>query len=495
MEELIARAEQLGADLLDIVERVVGSERLAGASDDQAMRFAAVAGQVVRAAEALAIGGVDALDERSNPYAGHDRLSTRLGCRSVNELVQRSMLVASGTAARMIAAARAVRRDISPSSGERMPAEFPGMREALIDGAVGLDGTIAVVRTLAGAVRVAGREAQLAADEELAASARGCGADDAPPASPDDLRAQATVWATYLDQDGSEPKEARSMRRRGIRLGVERDGLVPLNGMLLPETAAQFRLICDSIDNPRVDASELDRGRPAGGSGGPRFRAVEDDRGPDSRDDAAGAGAETERSDLRTREQRHHDALATALSIAAGSGALPQLGGAPPTLVVSVREEDLESGRGRAHIPGEDTPVPIAVARHTACAGRTQRVVFDDEGRVVSLGTLDRVFNHHQRRAIAVRDGGCLIPGCGVRPQWCEVHHVEEHADGGPTHTDNGVLLCWFHHRTLDADGWRIRMNEGVPEVRGPIWWDPGQRWRRATTSPTRLRDRIARAP
>ncbi|MGC5225508.1 HNH endonuclease signature motif containing protein, partial [Micromonospora sp. DT81.3] len=73
----------------------------------------------------------------------------------------------------------------------------------------------------------------------------------------------------------------------------------------------------------------------------------------------------------------------------------------------------------------------------------------DDRGRIVSIGTLDRVFNHHQRKAITLRDGGCIIPGCHIPAAWCEIHHVTDHALGGPTHTDNGVLLCWHHHRTL----------------------------------------------
>ena len=112
---------------------------------------------------------------------------------------------------------------------------------------------------------------------------------------------------------------------------------------------------------------------------------------------------------------------------------------------------------------------------------------------IVSIETLDRVFNHHQRRAITFRDGGCIIPGCHVPPQWCEIHHVEEHSRGGPTHTDNGVLLCWFHHRTIDSGSWSIRMVDGVPHVRGPHWWDAHGRWRPATKSPTRMRDAIAR--
>jgi hypothetical protein len=86
---------------------------------------------------------------------------------------------------------------------------------------------------------------------------------------------------------------------------------------------------------------------------------------------------------------------------------------------------------------------------------------------------------------------GSLIPGCQVPAIWCEIHHVTEAARGGPTHTDNGVLLCWHHHRTLDTNGWQIRINNGIPEVRAPHWREPYLRWRPATTSPTMQRRRF----
>lgn len=123
-------------------------------------------------------------------------------------------------------------------------------------------------------------------------------------------------------------------------------------------------------------------------------------------------------------------------------------------------------------------------------------------GRILSIDLHDRVFAAHQRKAISLRDGGCIIPGCHVPAAWCVFryatssllnnrHHVTEHAAGGPTHTDNGVLLCWHHHRTLDSSGWKVRMRGGVPEVRGPCWWDASQRWRAVTTSPTRLSSQL----
>jgi len=113
--------------------------------------------------------------------------------------------------------------------------------------------------------------------------------------------------------------------------------------------------------------------------------------------------------------------------------------------------------------------------------------------RILRIGTEKRLFNRHQRRAIALRDGNCIIPGCGVPPAWCEIHHVTEHAHGGATHTDNGLLLCWHHHRFIENGQWRIRMNRGVPEVQAPKWFDSTLRWRPVTTSRTRILDLVGR--
>jgi hypothetical protein len=189
--------------------------------------------------------------------------------------------------------------------------------------------------------------------------------------------------------------------------------------------------------------------------------------------------------DTRSRAQKQHDALTAALGIAARHGDMPTLGGAAPTLVVSVAAEDYATGRGWAHIDGIDTPVSVAAARHTACGGTVQRVLFDPEGRIVGIGSTDRLFTPAQRRAITLRDGECLIPGCHVPATWCEIHHVTEHARGGPTSTDNGVALCWHHHRTLDTSGWEITMRNGTPHVRGPAWWDPNRTWRTPTSPRT----------
>ncbi|WP_420827188.1 hypothetical protein [Cryobacterium roopkundense] len=52
----------------------------------------------------------------------------------------------------------------------------------------------------------------------------------------------------------------------------------------------------------------------------------------------------------------------------------------------------------------------------------------------------------------------------------------------GKTDIDNGCLLCWYHHATIDTSGWQIRMVRGRPEVRGPVLFDPTRTWRPAAT-------------
>nr|WP_255570583.1 HNH endonuclease signature motif containing protein [Cryobacterium cheniae] len=75
-----------------------------------------------------------------------------------------------------------------------------------------------------------------------------------------------------------------------------------------------------------------------------------------------------------------------------------------------------------------------------------------------------------------------------------EIHHVIPHAQGGRTHTDNGVCLCWWHHRYLAASGWAIRMMRGAAQIMAPPWLETGARkWRTVTKSRTRMTDAVER--
>ncbi|MFJ2534557.1 DUF222 domain-containing protein [Microbacterium maritypicum] len=269
--------------------------------------------------------------------------------------------------------------------------------------------------------------------------------EEAPPATPEDLRILAQVIVQYLDPDGAEPADDIAMRARGIILGRAKDGVIPIRGGLLPEVAGQLQRIFDAYLNPRVDGPSApgvvvfqpsvlvdhDEAASTGAVGG-------------TGDDVLPSDDPARMVDTRSRAQKQHDTLAAVLGIAARHDEMPRLGGAAPTLVVTVTADDYIAGRGRAQVDGIDVPVSVRTAAHTACAGGVQRVLFDPAGRIIGIDTSDRIFSAHQRRAITLRDRECLIPSCHVPATWCEIHHVQERSRDGPTHTDNGTS-CYGH--------------------------------------------------
>lgn len=492
-------------DTVVALDAVLQSGTVGALAAGEMMDLLRVAGEIQRRVEAVVVESVASIDPRP-AGSGEPAFCGRFGCRSMNELLQRVLRTDGASAARVVKSAQLVRREVDLSSGEWLPARWPALREALLDGAIGVTGLLAATAP----IEQAGPRVRLAdrweADAYLAAVARGEESDDdvdedndggegqgqatprgragretGPAPTPEDLRVRAQLIVQYLDPDGAEPAEDIALRARGVVLGRAKDGVIPIRGALLPEVAGQLQRIWDAYLNPKVDGPPLP---------GVRFvpsAELEDAGGRDAPvspdDDVLPSGDAGGMVDGRTRAQKQHDALAAALGIAARHDDMPRLGGAAPTLVVTVAAEDYASGRGWAGVEGIDVPVSTRVAAHTACGGTVQRVVLGAGGRIVGLGSGDRIFTPAQRRAIGVRDGECLIPGCHVPAAWCEIHHVAEHAQGGPTHTDNGVALCWHHHRTLDTSGWQIRMRGGVPQVRGPAWWDPRRRWR--TPHPT----------
>jgi hypothetical protein len=96
-------------------------------------------------------------------------------------------------------------------------------------------------------------------------------------------------------------------------------------------------------------------------------------------------------------------------------------------------------------------------------------------GRQVPLaaGRTERTATPAQRRALAVRDRGCIIPGCGVVAEACQVHHLTEWSEGGASDPENLVLLCWAHHRQVDLRLWSIEPAEPVNPGGEPLGEPP----------------------
>jgi hypothetical protein len=97
--------------------------------------------------------------------------------------------------------------------------------------------------------------------------------------------------------------------------------------------------------------------------------------------------------------------------------------------------------------------------RSLRCAAGLVATLIDSLGVPLAMGRTIRSANRAQRRALALRDGGCVFPGCGAPVRWCDAHHLVEWNDGGETDLDNLVLLCRRHHGIVHRTGWSITID------------------------------------
>ena len=98
----------------------------------------------------------------------------------------------------------------------------------------------------------------------------------------------------------------------------------------------------------------------------------------------------------------------------------------------------------------DGSPALRAVASVLLCTGWVRRMLRDpNTGQPLDYNRAQRRFTTRQRRALVVRDGGCVFPGCDRKPKWCDAHHLKPWEDDGPTNLDNGCLLCRRHHNLI----------------------------------------------
>ncbi|AFR50677.1 HNH endonuclease [Gordonia sp. KTR9] len=155
--------------------------------------------------------------------------------------------------------------------------------------------------------------------------------------------------------------------------------------------------------------------------------------------------------DRRGVGQRRADGLELLLDQAAIGAAMTSVG-APRTQVLVTISAD---GADPARLPWVGA-VTASTARRLSCDGGVAEIVLDGEGVPLRMGTTKRLFPHHLRQAIVVRDVCCVK--CGAPAAHTQVHHLVHWADGGPTDLDNGCLLCQRCHTQVHHHGWRVVM-------------------------------------
>jgi hypothetical protein len=374
-------------------------------------------------------------------------VAAEVGCSSTAVLLSERLRIGRREAAGRVrlAAELGPRRALS---GQPSPAKFPLVAAAVADGAIGDRHAALICRTI-DSLPDAVLEQAGAVEATLVEHARSL--------NPDQLAVLTRTVRACLDPDGVLACERDHDRRRHATLTLLPDGSGRLQACLTGEATAVWQTILSTLARPAPD------------------------------------GATGER-DRRSAGQRRHDALLDAGQRLLRAGTLPDAGGTPATVLLTVTLEQVEARTGvvtTAH--GGRISVPQAL--RIAAEADIVPVVVGDAGGVLGYGLTRRTASIGQRRALAARDGGCSFPGCDRPPDWCETHHVIPWVDGGCTDLQNLTLVCGFHHREHRKRGWSCQMTDGVPYWRPPRWLDPIQTARRNTTHHVPLHFSPPRAP
>ena len=166
---------------------------------------------------------------------------------------------------------------------------------------------------------------------------------------------------------------------------------------------------------------------------------------------------------MRTPAQRRAAALAELARRAVGADP------GRPTIAVTISVDDLEARTGSGRVDETGVAISAEAARRLACDAKVVRVVTNGASEPLDLGRASRTVSPAQRRALTIRDRGCVFPGCDRPPGWCDGHHIVHWADGGPTDLANLALLCHHHHKAIHEGGWSMaRAPDGSLEFTRP---------------------------
>lgn len=108
-----------------------------------------------------------------------------------------------------------------------------------------------------------------------------------------------------------------------------------------------------------------------------------------------------------------------------------------------------------AHTP-QGVRLQDGTTRRLLCDSRLHPVVVDSLGAPLDMGRSARLARPAQRRAMALRDGGCVFPGCALPASWCDAHHLDRWEQGGRTDVARMASLCRHHHGVVHRSGWQL---------------------------------------
>ncbi|MCU1533984.1 MAG: endonuclease [Glaciihabitans sp.] len=411
------------------------------------------------------------IDRRSAPSLGSAGLAQRSGHRTAEAFVQATTGVTKRDAIDTVRAGRLIEEVttggiVDPASGEFTESREPWMRAAAVAVTAGRLSTaqLASIRSgLGGETANVTREMLAVAVNRLVADATAIGAvgSDA-----DRLFRRARELRDELDSAGIADREQERRDARSLRIYARPNGMYRLVWEMDPETAAGVIDLRDRMTSPKL--------------GGVRFV-----------DPSLAAQAEAIADDPRSADQIASDGFAHLLRAGADADDSELLGsGASEVHVlvaakvvdvkgVDVKRVDVKGPHspstpgsqdergvsepfstphfGHGYFEGQSDPVSRETVERLACSGDVVIATIGPDGQPLDLGRDARLFTKKQRRALAIRDGGCRWGGCDRPPSWTEAHHLKHWLrDHGETNVRDGILLCKHHHLLLHNNGWEL---------------------------------------
>lgn len=247
-----------------------------------------------------------------------------------------------------------------------------------------------------------------------------------------------------------EAQRKRAVANRHLSFRLDGDGSMLLSGSLPNLEATRFMKVIDSYTE--ADRRRLrDRIEPA--------------------------------TEIRSPGQRRADALMTILDDLENHRRTPTVAGDRPRVVVTIDEADLRQRAEAAGVLDSGQPISAGELRRLCCDADLMPAVLGSQSEVLDIGRIQRLVSPAIRRALSLRDGGCVFPNCDKPDSCCEAHHVDPWWSGGATALDNLALLCPHHHGLVEPtrmwqgpppDHWQIRIDpQGFPELIPPAVHDP----------------------
>ena len=165
------------------------------------------------------------------------------------------------------------------------------------------------------------------------------------------------------------------------------------------------------------------------------------------------------KDDDRLRDRRLADALVDLAMHALDTGMVPQR----THLQVTTSLETLLGLSGAPAAEMEfSLPISAKAVERLACDCSVTRILLGSDSTVIDVGRARRVISGPQRKALEVRDRGCVWPGCDRPASWTSGHHLVHWIRNGPTDLPNLTLLCYRHHWMVHEGGWQIiRADDG----------------------------------